>query len=114
MSRGSVHRIVRDHLKFLQVCAPWVPKQLIPDQQATRMMTSLDNLHRYKMEREALLERIVIGDETWVHCDQAESQQASKEWKHKESPTPTKFKSYAFGKKSDGHHLFGHERSSAC
>ena len=31
------------------------------------------------------------GDETWVHCYQPESKQASKQWKHKESPTPTKF-----------------------
>jgi len=57
------------------------------------MMTSLDNLQRYKMEEEAaLLERIIMGDETWVHCYQPESEQASKQRNHKESPTPTKFK----------------------
>ena len=56
------------------------------------MMTSLDNLQRYKTEGEAMLERIVTGDEIWVHHYQPESKQASRQWKHKESPTPTKFK----------------------
>ena len=93
ISGDSTHRIVQNHLKFPKICALWVPKQLMPDQQATRMMTSLHNLQRYKMEGEALHERIVTGDETWVHCYQPESsKQASKQRKHKESPTPTKFK----------------------
>ena len=56
------------------------------------MMTSLDSLQRYDMEGEAMLERIVTGDETWVHYYQPESKQASMQWKHLESPTPTKFK----------------------
>ena len=69
-----------------------VPKQLKPEQQAMRMMTSLDNLQRYKTEGEAMLERIVTGEETWIHHYQPETKQASRQWKHKESPTLTKFK----------------------
>jgi len=56
------------------------------------MMTSLDNLQRYKTEGEAMLERIVMGDETWVHYYPLETKQASRQWKHKESPTPTSSK----------------------
>ena len=56
------------------------------------MMTSLDNLQRYKTEGEAMLERIVTGDETWVHHYQPETKQASRQWKHKELPTLTKLK----------------------
>ena len=56
------------------------------------MMTFLNNLQQYKTEREAMLERIVMGDETWVHHYQPETKQASRQWKHEESPTPTKFK----------------------
>ena len=51
------------------------------------MMTSLDNLQHYKTEGEAMLERIVTGDETWVHHYQPETKQASRQWKHKESLT---------------------------
>jgi len=87
-----VHRIVRNHLKFWKVSARWVPKQLKPEQHTMRMMTSHDNLQRYKTEGEAMLERIVTGDETWVRHYQPETKQASRQWKHQESPTPTKFK----------------------
>jgi len=92
ISRVSVHRIIRNHLKFRKVSAQWVPKQVKSEQQAMRMTTSLDNLQRYKTEGKAMLERIVTGDETWVHHYQPETKQASRQWKHKESPTPTKFK----------------------
>jgi len=56
------------------------------------MITCLDNLQRYNVEGEEMLERIVTGDETWVHHYQPESKQTSMQWKHKDSPTPTKFK----------------------
>ena len=46
ISRDSVHRIVHGHLKFRKVCVRWVPKQLMPDQQATRITTSVDYLQR--------------------------------------------------------------------
>jgi len=51
---------------------------------------SLDNLQSYK-PGEVTLERIVTGDETWVYHYQPETKQASRQWKHKKSPTPTKF-----------------------
>lgn len=92
ISRGSVHKVVQDNLKFRKVSARWVPRQLKPEQQAIRMITSLNNLQRYNDEGEAMLDRIVTGDETWVHHYQPESKQASMQWKHKDSPTPTKFK----------------------
>jgi len=31
------------------------------------MMASLDNLQSYKTEGEVMLERTVVGDETWVY-----------------------------------------------
>jgi hypothetical protein len=85
ISRGSVHKLVQDNLKFRKVSARWVPRQVKPEQQAIRMTTSLDNLQRYNDEGEAMLERIVTGDETWVHHYQPESKQASIQWKHESS-----------------------------
>ena len=92
ISRGSVHKVVSDHLQFRKVSARWVPRQLKPEHQATRMSMSLDNLQRYNEEGVEMLERIVTGDETWVHHYQPETKQASMQWKHVNSPTPTKFK----------------------
>jgi len=51
ISRDLVHRIVHHHLKFRKVCAQLVPKQLMPDQQATRMITSLDNYSTTRWRR---------------------------------------------------------------
>jgi hypothetical protein len=39
-------------------------------------------LYRYEREGEGLLERIVMGDETWVHHFEPESKQQSMQWKH--------------------------------
>jgi histone-lysine N-methyltransferase SETMAR len=92
ISRGSVQRVVQQNLKFRKVSARWVPRQLKPEQQATRMITSLENLQRYNDGGEAMLARLVTGDETWVHHYQPETKRASMQWKHLDSPTPTKFR----------------------
>jgi len=60
------------------VCLTYA-KTAKPEQQAMQMMTSLDNLQRYKTEGEAMLERIVTGDETWVYHYQPETKQASRQ-----------------------------------
>ena len=55
------------------------------------MMTLLDNLQCYKTEGEVMLARIGTVGETCVHHYQLETKKAPRQWKHKESPTPTKF-----------------------
>jgi hypothetical protein len=39
-----------------------------------------------------MLNRIVRGDESWVHHYQPESKRASGQWKHPSSPSTKKFK----------------------
>ena len=63
----SVYKVVQSNLKFRKVSVRWVPRQLKPEQQAIQMINSLDNLQWYKDEGEAMLERIVTGDEIWIH-----------------------------------------------
>jgi hypothetical protein len=52
---------------------------------------SLQHLLRYADE-EDMLNRIVTGDELWVHHDQLESKHASMQWNHPSSPSAKKFK----------------------
>jgi len=40
VSRDLVHRIIGNHLQCWKLSARWVPKQLKPEQQAIRMMTT--------------------------------------------------------------------------
>lgn len=43
-------------------------------------------------EGDSFLNRIVTGDETWIHYYEPESKRQSMEWKHPESPAKKKFK----------------------
>jgi hypothetical protein len=56
------------------------------------MGLSLQHLLWYEDEGEDVLNRIVTGDELWVHHYQPESKRASMQWKHTSSPSTEKFK----------------------
>lgn len=49
-------------------------------------------LAQYEKQGDAFLERIITGDETWVHFFEPETKQQSMQWKHLSSPPPRKFK----------------------
>jgi histone-lysine N-methyltransferase SETMAR len=49
------------------------------------------HLVRYREEGDNFLQRIVTGDETWVHHYQPETKRKSMQWKHPSSAA-TKFK----------------------
>jgi hypothetical protein len=51
------------------------------------MGLSLKHLLRYTVEGEDMLNRIVPGDESWVHHYHPESKRASMQWKHPSSPS---------------------------
>ena len=99
ISKSSVHEIVHDTLHYRKVCARWVPKHLTDLHKAARMGASLTNLQRYHEEGEEFLNRIVTGDETWVHFAQPETKRDSMTWKHFDSPPPRKFKAVPSAKK---------------
>jgi histone-lysine N-methyltransferase SETMAR len=92
MSDGSAHHIVHDVLQFLKVSARWVPRQLTVELKERRVDDCQENSKRFEAEGDGFLERIVIGDETWVHYDQPETKKASKEWRHTFSTKPKKFR----------------------
>ena len=92
VSYGSVFSIIHDNLKMNKVCARWVPKMLNEYQKQQRVEICTKLLKRYEEEGDAFLERIVTGDETWVHHYEPESKQQSKQWRHFDSPPPKKFK----------------------
>jgi len=67
ISVGSAHHIIHDELKSRKVCARWVPKRLTPEIKERRVDACQELLYRYEADGEAFLQRIVTGDETWVH-----------------------------------------------
>jgi hypothetical protein len=66
------------------VCAESVPKMLTFSLEAEHVAASTEHLHRFELEGNIFLQRIVTCDETWVR--------SSMEWSHKGYTPPSKFK----------------------
>jgi hypothetical protein len=66
---------MHDHLKFQKVCTRWVPRELKDQEKANRMDLSLRHLSQYVDEGEDMLNRIVTGDESWVHHYQPQTKE---------------------------------------
>lgn len=92
ISHGSVHTIISEHLKFRKVCARWVPRLLTAQHKEKRFQSALQFLFRYENEGNDFLDKIVTGDESWVHYFTPETKRSSKEWRHVGSPPPKKCK----------------------
>jgi len=90
ISVGSAHHIIHDELKFRKVCARWVPKRLTPEMKERRVDACEELLRRYEDDGEAILQRIVTGDESLVHFYEPERKRQNIEWRHTSSPKPKK------------------------
>ena len=62
-----MHHIVKTVLGYRKVSACLVPRQLTTEMKAQRKDMCTQLLERYDAEGEAFLQRIVTGDESWVH-----------------------------------------------
>jgi hypothetical protein len=69
-----------------------VPREVKDREKRKRKGLLLLHLLRYADEGEDMLNRIVTGDESWVHRYQSESMRSSVQWKHHISPSTKKFK----------------------
>lgn len=92
VSDTTILRILHDHLGMTKVSARWVPRMLTPLQKQQRVDASEQFLELCGDEPAQILERIVTGDETWVHHFEPESKQESMQWHKKGTPPPKKFK----------------------
>ena len=78
------------------------------------MMTSLDNLQRYKTEGEAMLERIVTGDETMGSSLSTGDKAGFKAMETQRISDSDQVQDCALSEQSDGYCVLGHKRSIAC
>ncbi len=92
VSRRLIHQIVTEKLQYRKLCARWVPKMLTDTHKTNRFTSSLTILQKFNIEGNDFLQRIVTGDETWVYYKTPETKEASKQWKHHNSPGHVKFK----------------------
>lgn len=92
LSTGTVYNIIHDQLHMSKVTARWVPRMLTPPQKLARVECCSQFLKLCGNNPDAVIERIVTGDETWVHHYDPESRQESKQWHIRGSAHPKKFK----------------------
>ena len=92
ISCSLLHQIVSGKVKFLKLCANWVPNMLAEEQKLKQQATTLDFLTQYSEEGENFLNHVVTSNETWVSHEAPESKQQSMDWRRSSSPTKTKFK----------------------
>ena len=89
---ATVDRIIHEHLSMSKVCARWVPRMLTPEMKDNRVRCCQENLELMNNNWEVFKRRLVTGDETWIHHYDPETKEQSKQWKHRQSPPPKKFK----------------------
>jgi histone-lysine N-methyltransferase SETMAR len=89
ISKERVGHII-NLLGLKKVCARWVPQKLTDEMKAEKVRGSMELLGHSEDECVEFLRRIVIGDETCVHHYDPENKRQSMEYRHKESPAPTK------------------------
>ena len=92
ISHGSAYKMMHKKLRFHKVCARWVPKQLTELHKQMHVDICRKHLDHYGNERDIFLDRIITGDETWVHHYEPESKQQIMEWKYPQLPCKKKFK----------------------
>jgi hypothetical protein len=67
ISQGSACSLVHDNLGFHKVSATWVPKHLTEEHKHNQLDICSCLLERYSREGDNFLNRIITGDETWIH-----------------------------------------------
>ena len=90
ISQGSVVDIIHNELNMTKVSARWIPRLLTPVQKLQRRECSEQLLHLCNRDEDNFFDRLITMDESWIHYFDPETKEASKQWKHVESPPPKK------------------------
>ena len=90
VSVGIIHTIIRKELKMRKICAKFVPRLLREDQKE-RCHDSWEIVEVINSDP-AVLDALVICDESWIYCYDPETKRQSSQWKHAGSPRRKKAK----------------------
>jgi len=82
LSRGTIERIVLDHLDFKKRASRWVPYQLSDQNKKKRFEFAKTMLAAIK-NQEIRLDQIVTGDECWIYLRPIGKRSSSRAWRRK-------------------------------
>jgi len=69
MSRGTIERIISNHLQLKKITARWVPNVLTDNQRSERVRICKDNLEKFNQGTWRLCD-VITGDESWFYHKQ--------------------------------------------
>ena len=82
LSRGTIERIIIEHLQLRKITSRWVPHQLTPMNKLKRLNFAKEMLNKFD-KGEWRLDQIVTGDESWFYYRQLGKKTANASWKKK-------------------------------
>ncbi len=91
-SRSTIHHILSMELDVRKVCARRVPHMLSDTHEVLPVAAAVKFLSQYTNKGESMLDRIIMGDETWTHCYTLPTKAQSKVWNYCDEKAPKKFK----------------------
>ena len=87
LSRGTIERIIHDHLKLKKLASRWIPHELTDEQKQERVKICRENLAKFR-DGSWRLCNIITGDETWIYWRQIHHKATNTSWVGEgESPT---------------------------
>ena len=87
VSVGTVHTIICEELKMRKICTKFVSSVLRDDQKERRCQDSREMVEQINSDP-AVLEALVLCDESWIYCYYPETMRQSSQWKHAGTPRP--------------------------
>jgi histone-lysine N-methyltransferase SETMAR len=79
MTRGTIERIISDHLKLKKITARWVPNLLTDKQRADRVQLCKENLAKFQQGTWRLCD-VLTGDESWFYHKQIGRKSSNAAW----------------------------------
>ena len=89
ISAETVFSVIHSVFMMPKVSSRWVPRMFNPEQEAYQQQFSEENSDILRANSENFFSRINTGNET---RHDSETKEEPMEWKHKEFPTPKKFR----------------------
>jgi histone-lysine N-methyltransferase SETMAR len=86
ISEGSAYSLARDNLGLHKISARWVPRHLTEEHKRNRLGICFRLLEPHSREGDDFWNRIITGEETWIHHYEPETKRQSIQWKHTSSP----------------------------
>lgn len=88
ISRGSLHSILHDSLGVHKVMSRFIPHRLTETEKKARVDICRENLKLWKNYGARVVERIITGDETYVHYYDAPTRSETKIWVFEDEEPP--------------------------